>query len=99
MADMLLRTESTRATVLRAAWCLATGAADAVLAAAAAKQYAVESANRITRDAVQIHGGNGFTWEYDLHFFLKRAMTLSQCCGTDEELLERALDAYLEARS
>jgi alkylation response protein AidB-like acyl-CoA dehydrogenase len=99
MADMLLRTESTRAVVLRAAWALTAGAADASLVAAAAKQYAVESANQIARDAVQIHGGNGFTWEYDIHFYLKRAVTLSQHYGSDDEVLDRALDAYLDSRA
>ncbi len=93
MADMLLRTESSRATVLRAAWALSQATDDAVLLAAAAKHYAVESANRITRDAVQIHGGNGFTWEYNLHRSLKLAMTLEQHYGPQDAMLERALDA------
>jgi len=94
MSDMLLRTESTRSTVLRAAWCLSADSPDATLVASAAKQFAVESAGQITRDTLQIHGGNGFTWEYDLHFYLKRATTLQQHFGSDDELLERALSAY-----
>jgi alkylation response protein AidB-like acyl-CoA dehydrogenase len=94
MADMLLRTESTRAAVYRAAWCLAEGAADARLAAAAAKAYGVESACQLTRDAVQIHGGNGFTWEFDVHRYLKRAMTLDQHHGRSDEVLDRALAAF-----
>jgi len=93
MADMVLRTESSRATVFRAAWCVDNDSADRGLAVAAAKQYAVESANRITRDAVQIHGGNGFTWEYDVHRWLKLAVTLDQFHGARDELLERALSA------
>jgi alkylation response protein AidB-like acyl-CoA dehydrogenase len=94
MADMLLRTESTRSIVMRAAWCLANDALNATLVASAAKQFAVESANQITRDTLQIHGGNGFTWEYDLHFYLKRAITLAENYGSNDELLERALTAY-----
>lgn len=94
MADMLVRTESTRAAVYRAAWCLAHETQDAGLAAAAAKAYAVESACQITRDTVQIHGGNGFTWEYDIHRYLKRAITLEQHHGRSDEVLERALTAF-----
>jgi alkylation response protein AidB-like acyl-CoA dehydrogenase len=94
MADMLLRCESSRAAVYRAAWALATGSADAGLVAAAAKAYAVESACAITRDSVQIHGGNGFTWEYDLHCFLKRAVTLDQHFGATAVVTERALAAF-----
>jgi alkylation response protein AidB-like acyl-CoA dehydrogenase len=96
MADMLVRTESARAAVYRAAWCVADSTPDARLAAGAAKAYAVESACQIARDTVQIHGGNGFTWEYDIHRYLKRAMTLEQHHGRSDDVLERAL-AELEA--
>ena len=94
MADMLLRTESTRSAVYRAAWALARNGQDATLIASAAKAYAVESAGVITRDSVQIHGGNGFTWEYDLHCFLKRALTLDQHYGASAVVAERALRAF-----
>ena len=94
MADMLVRTESARAAVYRAAWCVADSTPDAKLAAAAAKAYAVDSACQITRDTVQIHGGNGFTWEYDIHRYLKRAMTLEQHHGPTDDVLERTLQAF-----
>jgi alkylation response protein AidB-like acyl-CoA dehydrogenase len=94
MADMLLRTESTRSAVYRAAWALAREDSDTRLIASCAKAYAVESAGAITRDSVQIHGGNGFTWEYDLHCFLKRAVTLDQHYGATAEMSERALRAF-----
>jgi len=90
MADMLLRTESSRSTVYRAAWSLDNDTADRSVVAAAAKQYAVESAVRIAKDTVQIHGGNGFTWEYDVHRYLKRALTLEQHYGSQATLLDRA---------
>jgi alkylation response protein AidB-like acyl-CoA dehydrogenase len=94
MADMLLRTESSRSSVYRAAWALARGDRDATLIAAAAKAYAVESAGVVTRDSVQIHGGNGFTWEYDLHCFLKRATTLDHHYGATAAMADRALRAF-----
>jgi alkylation response protein AidB-like acyl-CoA dehydrogenase len=94
MADMLVRTESTRAAVYRAAWCLANRKPETALTAAAAKAYAVESACQITRDTVQLHGGNGFTWEYDIHRYLKRAITLEQHHGRSDEVLEDVLTAF-----
>jgi alkylation response protein AidB-like acyl-CoA dehydrogenase len=97
MADMLLRTESTRSAVYRAAWALAREDRDATLIASAAKAYAVESAGVITRDSVQIHGGNGFTWEYDLHCFLKRATTLEHHYGATAAMTDQALRAFEEA--
>jgi len=94
MADMLLRTESTRSAVYRAAWALARADQDSTLITSAAKAYAVESAGVITRDSVQIHGGNGFTWEYDLHCFLKRAITLDHHYGATAVMADRALRAF-----
>jgi len=97
MADMLLRTESARSAVYRAAWCVANDDPDAALVAAAAKAYTTESARRIAEDCVQIHGGNGFTWEYDVHCFLKRALTLERHDGDQKAMAENALVAF-EAR-
>jgi len=93
MAEMLLRTESTRSAVYRAAWCLATGDPDAALAAAAAKAYAGDGARLVCGEGVQMHGGIGFTWELDLHLYFKRAKTLEQHHGATATQLERALAA------
>lgn len=93
MADMLLRTESSRSAVYRAAWCLDNADSDTTLALLAARAYAVEAARLNSQEAVQIHGGNGFTWEYDLHRYLKRAMTLDQFHGRTGEVLEMAHEA------
>jgi alkylation response protein AidB-like acyl-CoA dehydrogenase len=93
MADMLLRTESTRSAVYRAAWCLDTDAAEAPLACAAAKAYAGDAARLVCGEAIQMHGGIGFTWELDLHLFFKRAKTLEQHYGSTETQLEAALAA------
>jgi alkylation response protein AidB-like acyl-CoA dehydrogenase len=93
MAEMLLRVESTRSAVYRAAWCLDTGDADAALTCAAAKAYAGDSARVVCGEAIQMHGGIGFTWELDLHFYFKRAKTLEQHYGATEVQLERALVA------
>ena len=45
------------------------------LAAAMAKSASGECAQLLARDGLQLHGGIGFTWEHDLHFLLKRAVT------------------------
>ncbi len=93
MADMLLRVESTRAAVYRAAWCIDTADAEVALACATAKAYAGDAARHVCGEAIQMHGGIGFTWELDLHFFFKRAKTLEQHYGSTEEQLGRALAA------
>ena len=93
MAEMLLRTESSRSAVYRAAWCFDTSDADTALACAAAKAYAGDAARLVCGEAIQMHGGIGFTWELDLHFYFKRAKTLELHYGSTEAQLERALAA------
>lgn len=50
--------------------------------AAVAKAYAGQAAEHANVEALQLHGGTGFTWEYHLHFWLKRVMSLSAAYGT-----------------
>jgi alkylation response protein AidB-like acyl-CoA dehydrogenase len=90
---MLLKTESTRSAVYRAAWCLDTDDAAAPLACAAAKAYAGDAARLVCGEAIQMHGGIGFTWELDLHLYFKRVKTLEQHYGSTEAQLEAALAA------
>ncbi len=93
LADMLLKTESSRSAVYRAAWCYDTRDADTALACASAKAYAGDAARLVCGESIQMHGGIGFTWELDLHLYFKRAKTLEQHYGSTEVQLERALTA------
>jgi alkylation response protein AidB-like acyl-CoA dehydrogenase len=74
-AQMLLEVEGARATSLYAAWAADHEPESLPLAASMAKAYASDAGWRVTAAALQVHGGIGFTWEHDLHFFLKRAKT------------------------
>ena len=93
LAEQLVRVESTRSAVYRAAWCLDHDAEQAPLAAASAKAYAGDAARLVCGESIQMHGGIGFTWELDVHFFFKRAKTLETLYGSTEAQLERALRA------
>jgi alkylation response protein AidB-like acyl-CoA dehydrogenase len=93
LAEMLLRVESSRSAVYRAAWSIDSAEADAALAAASAKAYAGEASRLVCGESIQMHGGIGFTWELDVHFFFKRAKTLESHYGSTEAQLERALSA------
>ncbi|MFN8037362.1 MAG: acyl-CoA dehydrogenase family protein [Acidimicrobiia bacterium] len=72
-ADMLVDVEGMRSTVYWAAWSIGAGTADASVAASTAKIWCSDASKRVMASALQVHGGIGFTWEHDLHFFLKRA--------------------------
>jgi alkylation response protein AidB-like acyl-CoA dehydrogenase len=72
-ADMLVDVEGMRSTVYWAAWCIGAGDAEASVAASTAKTWCSDASKRVMSSALQVHGGIGFTWEHDLHFFMKRA--------------------------
>ena len=75
-AQMLLDTEGARVAVSFAAWAADAGAGgEGVLpeAAAMAKAAASDAGRDVTAAAIQLHGGIGFTWEADVHWFYKRA--------------------------
>jgi alkylation response protein AidB-like acyl-CoA dehydrogenase len=71
-AQMLLETENARSAVYGAAWAADAEPESLPLAASIAKAYASEVGWRVPDASIQVHGGIGFTWEHDLHFFLKR---------------------------
>ena len=72
-ADMLVDVEGMRSAVYHAAWALGAGGPDAPAAAATAKIWCSDAAVRVAESALQVHGGIGFTWEADVHLYLKRA--------------------------
>ena len=49
-----------------------------------AKAYVGDAARRVCGEAIQVHGGIGFTWEYDLHLYFKRAKALEAMYGDAE---------------
>ena len=85
LADMLVRTEVARAAVYAAGVTIDDpSVGDPVRAVSAAKVTAGEAAVRNGKAAVQVHGGMGFTWEVDVHLYLKRAWVLDTNFGTPE---------------
>ncbi len=72
-ADMLLVIESARSAVYAAAWAASQDAESLALQASIAKAYTGDAYRFVTGEAIQIHGGMGFTWEHDAHLYLKRA--------------------------
>ncbi|HMK63410.1 MAG TPA: acyl-CoA dehydrogenase, partial [Acidimicrobiales bacterium] len=72
-ADMLVDVEGMRSAAYYAAWAVGAGDPDAAAAASAAKVWCTDASRRVMASALQVHGGIGFTWEHDLHLFLKRA--------------------------
>jgi alkylation response protein AidB-like acyl-CoA dehydrogenase len=80
-AQMLLEVEGSRSLSLWAGWALDYEPYTGLKAASMAKAYASDAGFRVAASAIQVHGGIGFTWEHDLHFFLKRAKANAYAFG------------------
>jgi len=94
-AQMLLETENSRSAVYGAAWAADAEPQALPLAASIAKAYASDAGWRVPDAAIQVHGGIGFTWEHDLHFFLKRGKANAAMFGDAKWHRERVADAVL----
>jgi alkylation response protein AidB-like acyl-CoA dehydrogenase len=80
-AQMLLETENSRSAVYGAAWAADADPDALPLSASVAKAYASDAGWRVPDASIQVHGGIGFTWEHDLHFFLKRGRANASMFG------------------
>ncbi len=89
LANALNRLEFARPLVYRAAWSLANDKPDAGLHCSMAKVYANQAARLVSRTALQCHGAIGYTTEYDLHMWMKRAWALEGSWGTTADHLDR----------
>jgi alkylation response protein AidB-like acyl-CoA dehydrogenase len=73
LADALVDVEGMRSTAYYAAWCAAAGDGERSLAASMAKAWCSDASRRVMGTGLQVHGGIGFTWEHDMHLYVKRA--------------------------
>ncbi len=73
LADLLIELEAMRAAVYYAALALGDGLDDAAEAVATAGAYVGDTFAHLCGESLQLHGGIGFTWEHDVHLFVRRA--------------------------
>ena len=91
-ADMFILIEAARSAVYAAAVASPDEKTEAALIA---KAYATDAFFKVAGDAIQLHGGIGFTWEYPLHFFFKRARANRTMFGTSARDYDRIADVIL----
>jgi alkylation response protein AidB-like acyl-CoA dehydrogenase len=76
----------------------AQGDAASSALSSSAKASATEAYMAVAGDAVQLHGGIGFTWEHECHLFLKRAKLNAVLFGSVIQHKDRAADfAFADA--
>jgi alkylation response protein AidB-like acyl-CoA dehydrogenase len=95
LADMFVATELARSNAYYAAWALASGSDQLPLAAATARVSATRAYELCAANAIQVHGGIGFTAEMDCHLHYRRSSGLAHALGSVafwEDRLVRELD-------
>jgi alkylation response protein AidB-like acyl-CoA dehydrogenase len=97
LAEMHVDVESFKSLLYYAAWCLDTGAPEAPRFVSMAKAYAGEAFARIGLDGVQLHGGVGYTWEYDIQLYLKRSKWARAAFGDPDHHYDRVARLRTEA--
>ncbi len=97
LADLVVHVTMAEHAALYAAYALDSGAEDATLAVSIAKSKAGDVARQATSDMIQYHGGIGFTWEHDAHFYFKRAKRLEYAYGDAAQHRERIATLLIDA--
>ncbi|MGH7896324.1 MAG: acyl-CoA dehydrogenase family protein [Candidatus Binatia bacterium] len=93
--DMMVAVENARSLAYYAAWAVGGRKNDAAVALAMAKAYTADMGKNVTGDAIQVHGGIGFTWEHDVHLYYRRALANETAFGSaplHREAVARRLD-------
>ena len=97
LASALVEVEYARPAVYRAADSVARDTAQRARDVSMAKVLAGEAAQLACRTALQVHGAIGYTWEHDLHLWMKKAWGLVAAWGTTDHHLERVARAAVDA--
>ena len=97
LADMYVAVTLARSNCYYGAWALAGDAVELPEAAAAARVSATQASQLCVKENIQVHGGMGFTWEFDCHLYYRRAHLLALTLGGLTHWQDRLID-QLRAR-
>ncbi|HWX64745.1 acyl-CoA dehydrogenase family protein [Bradyrhizobium sp.] len=93
LADMYVSATLARSNCYYGAWALSTNAAELPEAAASARISATQAFQHCAKNNIQVHGGMGFTWEFDCHMYYRRANALALGLGSmsywEDALIDR----------
>ncbi len=93
LADMYVSATLARSNCYYGAWALSTDAGELPEAAATARISATQAFQHCAKNNIQVHGGMGFTWEFDCHLYYRRANALALALGSlsywEDQLIDR----------
>ena len=93
LADMYVSATLARSNCYYGAWALSSDASELPEAAAAARISATQAFQHCAKNNIQVHGGMGFTWEFDCHMYYRRANAMALGLGSlsywEDALIDR----------
>jgi alkylation response protein AidB-like acyl-CoA dehydrogenase len=93
LADMYVSATLARSNCYYGAWALSTNAPELPEAAATARISATQAFQHCAKNNIQVHGGMGFTWEFDCHLYYRRANAVALALGSmtywENQLIDR----------
>ncbi len=91
LADVLVGVELARSSAYYAAWAAGNAPSDLPQAASAARLMATDAFERAARENIQVHGGIGYTFDANCHFYYRRERTLALSLGGRERWADRLI--------
>lgn len=103
LADMYVSATLARSNCYYGAWALSTNSTELPEAAATARVSATQAFLHCARNNIQVHGGMGFTWEFDCHLYFRRANVQALALGSlstwEDVLVERLASRHATSRA
>lgn len=99
LADMYVATTLARSNAYYGAWAFSTNAAELGEAAANVRISATQAYQLCSKNSIHVHGGMGFTWEYDCHLFYRRSNLLALSLGSLTMWENRLIDAMCKTHA
>ena len=96
LADMYVAGALARSNAYWAAWALSTNDAELAEAAATARVSATQAFQLCAKNNIQVHGGMGFTWQFDCHLYYRRSNLLALSLGSLSNWEDRLVDSLLK---
>lgn len=91
LAKMFVTIQLARSNCYYGAWALSTNAAELPVASATARVSASQAYRECAEENIQVHGGMGFTWEFDCHLFYRRSKLLAVNLGSEASWKNRLI--------
>jgi alkylation response protein AidB-like acyl-CoA dehydrogenase len=96
LADVWAKLQLARSNCYYGAWALSNEADELGVAACLSRVSATDAYELATQENIQLHGGVGYTWEYDCHLFYRRAKLLGVTLGSIAEWREKLISRMTE---